>query len=88
MPTHAMERVSVDHCVKAVDLADLLVRLVAVPAHPAPARAVVPLETHEEASNVQSAVAAGAMIRVGEAPIVRDLISRGRALEVVGHRGI
>ena len=65
MPMHAMERVSVDHCVKAVDLADLLVRLVAVPVPLAAAHAAVPLETQEEAPpRLQSAVVTGAAIGV------------------------
>jgi hypothetical protein len=65
MPTRAMERVSVDHCVKAVDLADLLVRLVALPAPPVPTRAAVPLETPEEAPpRIEATVVTGAIIDV------------------------
>jgi two-component system chemotaxis response regulator CheB len=48
MPAHAMARVAVDHCVKAVDLASLLVHLVGVPAPNPSARMQVPLETFEE----------------------------------------
>jgi two-component system chemotaxis response regulator CheB len=42
MPAHAMARVAVDYCVKAEDLAALLVRLVAKPAADADPAAVVP----------------------------------------------
>jgi two-component system chemotaxis response regulator CheB len=47
MPAHAMARVAVDHCVKGVDLAALLIQLVAAPAPDAGVRQV-PLETYEE----------------------------------------
>jgi two-component system chemotaxis response regulator CheB len=58
MPTHAMARVAVDHCVKAVDLPDLLVRLVGVPSlEPA---APAPLDAREEPDGTFEHVAGGA----------------------------
>ena len=47
MPTHAMERVAVDYCVNAVELAGLLSRLVKEPAQEPATPASVPLETLE-----------------------------------------
>src|SRR5437762_6949375 len=64
MPAHAMARVAVDHCVKAVDLADLLVRLVALPAPQVPTRAAVPLETPEEVVSTLERAATGPPIGV------------------------
>ena len=49
MPAHAMERVAVDHCVDAIDIAALLVRLVQEPAPERATPASVALETHDEA---------------------------------------
>jgi len=51
MPAHAMARVAVDHCVKAVDLPALLVHLVGVPAPEPSARMQAPLEKYEEAAS-------------------------------------
>ena len=50
MPTHAMERVAVDHCVNAVEIADLLSRLANMPAPEPETPQTVALETHDEAA--------------------------------------
>ena len=51
MPAHAMARVAVDHCVKAVDLPALLVHLVGVPAPDPSTRMQAPFEKYEEAAS-------------------------------------
>jgi two-component system chemotaxis response regulator CheB len=64
MPSHAMDRVAIDYCVKSADLAELLVRLVRQPApdpHP-PSR--VPLETREEAKGAAEQAATEAVVGV------------------------
>jgi len=64
MPAHAMARVTVDHCVKAVDLASLLVHLVGVPAPDSSAPMQVPLETYEEVAGTRERAVTGAVIGV------------------------
>jgi two-component system chemotaxis response regulator CheB len=62
MPSHAMERVAVDHCVKASELARLLGRLVREPAPEPDARGQVPLETREEAEPALEQAVTGAVV--------------------------
>jgi two-component system chemotaxis response regulator CheB len=62
MPTHALERVSVDHVVKPKDLADLLSRLVREPAPDSSARSSVTLETPDEADGPFDPVVSGERI--------------------------
>jgi two-component system chemotaxis response regulator CheB len=64
MPAHAMARVAVDYCVKAVDLADLIVRLVREPAPDPKPWADVPLETREEAAGLPEIPPVGPQIGV------------------------
>jgi two-component system chemotaxis response regulator CheB len=64
MPSHAMARVAVDHCVKAVDLSALLVHLVGVPAPDASDGLHVPLETFEEVTGTLERAVTGATIGV------------------------
>jgi len=64
MPSHAKERVAIDYCVKSMDLADLLVQLVSLPA-PAPRpSSPVPLETREEAEGTTELPLTGAVAGV------------------------
>lgn len=63
MPSHAMDRVAIDHCVKSADLADLLVRLVHQPA-PDPRPPSVRLETREEAHGTAESPVTGAVVGV------------------------
>jgi two-component system chemotaxis response regulator CheB len=60
MPAHAMARVTVDHCVKAADLAALLVHLVGVPSPDPVVRMQVPLETYEEVAGTAERAVTGA----------------------------
>jgi two-component system chemotaxis response regulator CheB len=64
MPSHAMSRVAVDHCVKSADLAALLVRLVRQAAADPPWPATVPLETRDEAESSDALPTTGATIGV------------------------
>jgi two-component system chemotaxis response regulator CheB len=64
MPAHAMARVAVDHCVKAVDLPALLVHLVGMPTPDPVARLQVPLETYEEVVSTLERAATGPPIGV------------------------
>ncbi len=64
MPAHAMARVAVDHCVKAVDLPALLVHLVGMPTPDPGARLQVPLETYEEVVSTLERAATGPPIGV------------------------
>jgi two-component system chemotaxis response regulator CheB len=63
MPAHAMARVAVDYCVKADELADLLIRLAHLPA-PDPTPPLVPLETFEEAEGTLEIPLTGAIAGV------------------------
>jgi two-component system chemotaxis response regulator CheB len=63
MPAHAMARVAVDYCVKADELADLLIRLAHLPA-PDPIPPLVPLETFEEAEGTLEIPLTGAIAGV------------------------
>ena len=64
MPAHAMARVAVDHCVKAVDLPALLVHLVGMPTPDPSARLQLPLETYEEVVSTLERAATGPPIGV------------------------
>jgi len=64
MPSHAMDRVAIDYCVKAADLADLLVRLVHQPAPDPGLPAPVPLETREEAAGTSEFPMTGAAVGI------------------------
>ncbi len=64
MPSHAMERVAVDHCVKASELPALLGRLAHQPAPEPDARTQVPLETRDETIPAFERAATGAAIGV------------------------
>jgi two-component system chemotaxis response regulator CheB len=64
MPSHAMDRVAIDYCVKSVDLADLLVRLVHEPAPDQGAPTPVALETREEADGTSEFPTTGAAVGV------------------------
>ncbi len=64
MPAHAMARVAVDHCVKAVDLPALLVHLVGVPAPDPGARMQVGLETYDEVADTRERAVTDATIGV------------------------
>jgi two-component system chemotaxis response regulator CheB len=64
MPSHAMDRVAVDYCVKSADLADLLVTLVNRPAPDPRAPTPVPLETREEADGTSEFPMTGAAVGV------------------------
>lgn len=64
MPAHAMERVVVDHCVKASELSALLGRLAREPAPEPDARRQGPLDAREEAEPSLDRAATGAAIGV------------------------
>jgi two-component system chemotaxis response regulator CheB len=64
MPSHALERVAVDHCVKASELPLLLGRLVREPAAEQDARTQILLETREEAGPGLERAVTGATIGV------------------------
>jgi two-component system chemotaxis response regulator CheB len=64
MPAHAMERVAVDHCVKASELPALLGRLAHQPAPEPDARTQIPLETREEAIPAFERAVTGAAIGI------------------------
>jgi two-component system chemotaxis response regulator CheB len=64
MPSHALDRVAVDHCVKASELPELLGRLVREPAGDPDARTQIELETREEAEPALERAVTGAMIGV------------------------
>jgi two-component system chemotaxis response regulator CheB len=64
MPSHAMDRVAVDYCVKSANLADLLVRLVQQPAPDPHPSSPVPLETREEAQGTAEFPMTGAVVGV------------------------
>jgi two-component system chemotaxis response regulator CheB len=64
MPAHAMERVVVDHCVRASELPALLERLAHEPAPEPDARMQIPLETREEANPAFERSVTGAAIGV------------------------
>jgi two-component system chemotaxis response regulator CheB len=64
MPAHAMARVTVDYCVKADALGDLLIRLAHQPAPDARPPALVPLETPEEAAGTADLPETGAALGV------------------------
>ena len=64
MPSHAMDRVPVDYCVKSADLAGLLVRLAHQPAPVPHPPSPVPLETREEAKGTAADPLTGAVVGV------------------------
>jgi two-component system chemotaxis response regulator CheB len=64
MPSHAMDRVAIDYCVKSANLAELLVRLVHQPAPDPNPPSPVPLETREEAHGTSEFALTGAVVGV------------------------